>query len=145
QSFVAQVYQDLLGRAVDAVGFTAWTDLLDRTGSRERVVEGIQTSLEYRMKQVREAYLAVLHREVDPSGLKSFVSVLSSGSTPGQMRAQLFGSAEYLAQAGGTADGFLGALYRDELGRDLGPTGAAAWHAALANGGSREAVALGVL
>src|SRR5262249_14434875 len=46
---------------------------------------------------------------------------------------------------GGTAPGFLSALYRDELSRALDPTGAAVWGAALAGGAARSEVGLQVM
>jgi len=46
---------------------------------------------------------------------------------------------------GSTNDAFLRALYTDVLGRDIDPSGAASWTAALAQGQSRTAVAQQVL
>src|SRR5467141_1411967 len=45
QTFVNQVYQDLLGRMADSGGLAFWSGLVDQGVSRTRVVGQMQTSL----------------------------------------------------------------------------------------------------
>lgn len=50
------------------------------------------------------------------------------------LEGSLLGSSEYYADAGGTPDGFLTALYQDVLQRDIDPAGRAYWDGRLLSG-----------
>jgi uncharacterized protein (TIGR03118 family) len=135
QRFVAQVYQDLLHRAVDPSGFSFWSGLLNQGISRAQVVLGIESSMEFRTDQVMALYNQFLHRAVDPSGLATFTNFLAQGGTVEQVATMLVGSPEYfMNRGGGTNDGFLNALYQDGLRRAVDPSGRATFGTALANG-----------
>jgi hypothetical protein len=125
QRFVAQLYRDLLGREPDLLGLLGWSTWLDQGASREQVALGIEGSPEYLGGQVGALYLRLLHRPPDPAA-GGFVNLLLAGGTLGQVAALIAGSPEYFqARGGGTADGFLGALYQDALGRPADPVGLA--------------------
>ena len=61
------------------------------------------------------------------------------------LEAQLVGSQEFLAGAGGTNAGFVAEAYRELLGRDVDAAGATFWQNAIAAGTSRTAVAQALL
>jgi uncharacterized delta-60 repeat protein len=143
--FVAQVYEDLLGRPVDAGGLTNWTGALAQGNSRTWVVQAIAGSLEYQTKVVDSLYRKLLGRSADPTGLGVFTSALAAGATVEQVEAAIAGSPEYFNRAGGTNTAFLTALYRDILARPVDPAGSQTWGAALAGGMGRDAVAQLVL
>jgi len=153
QSFIYQVYLDLLHRQVDPSGMPFWSGELDQGVSRAQVVQSIENSLEYRTDQVEDLYQSYLGRSADPSGLASSLNLLLTASSylPSQvlylqLQANILGSAEYYQnRSGGTNSGFLSALYQDVLGRSIDPSGAIAFGAALANGMSRTLVAKAVL
>jgi hypothetical protein len=147
QRFLTRLYRDLLGRALDPSGAATWGGMLDQgLARRSDVARAIQTSLEYRLHQVRGLYATLLGRAADPVGLSTFVTLLTSGVSIDVIRAGVLGSAEYfLVRGGGTNAGFLAALYQDVLGRALDPAGQAAFGAVLAQGAPRDAVALLVL
>jgi hypothetical protein len=147
QRFVTQIYLDLLGRAVDSLGLGYWTSQIDQGGvSRTAVVAAIEQSPEYRGDEVQKLYTLLLHRSADSAGLTAFVGQLENGATVESVAGQIAGSGEYFTnRGGGTNDGFLTALYQDELGRALDPSGKANWEQALANGTSRATVALTIL
>jgi hypothetical protein len=127
QRYVAQLYSDLLGRAVDASGLTYWGGLLNAGVPRAAVVQALMTTSEFRQARVRQAYQELLGRAADPVGLNLFANFLNAGGAIEQMKAILLSSPEYLQRAGGTTAGFLSALYRDVLGRDIDLTSALVW------------------
>jgi uncharacterized repeat protein (TIGR01451 family) len=142
EQFVIQLYGDLLHRQADALGLASWCDLLDNGASRLQIVQGFQSSPEYRGDEVDAVYSRLLHRAADPAGRNSFVNFLESGGTVEQLEALIAGSPEYFQRrGGGTNDGFLNALYQDGLGRVVDAGGRATWDQALASGVSRTQVA----
>jgi hypothetical protein len=145
QQYVTQLYQDLLQRPPDDSGLAYWTGLLEQGASRQQVAAGITGSMEYLQLEVRQLYRGLLDRAADPGGLGAFTALLQGGGTVEQVAALITGSPEYSqARGGGTADGFLGALYTDALGRGADPTGQAVFGGALARGATREDVAAAV-
>jgi uncharacterized delta-60 repeat protein len=145
ERFVAQIYQELLHRSVDAAGLAHWADMLGQGALRDQVVLAIETSTEYRTHLVDSLYTSLLGRPADSDGLHAFVSLLDSGATAESVKAAILGSPEYLRRAGGTNLIFLSTVYHDVLGREVDPRGATAFMAELANGVSREEVAKEVL
>lgn len=146
QSFIAQVYQDLLHRAAEAQGIDFWNGLLNRGLSRTQVAQGIAATLESRTTQVQSLYLELLHRAADPLGLNTLVALLGAGGTLDHARASILGSAEYTqSRGGGTNAGWLAALYQDVFGRPIDVLGQTTFNLALARGASRAEVALTVL
>jgi hypothetical protein len=145
ESFVSQVYLDLLQRPVDQTGMANWTAALAHGMSQMQVVEAIETSLEYRTIEVTNLYTRFLHRAPDESGLDTFTAFLANGGSLEQVAQILSGSSEYfLTQGGGTNDGFLDALYRDALNRPVDAFGRASFDRALNGGASRADIARAV-
>src|SRR5262249_42264339 len=102
-------------------------------------------TLEYRTDQVQEVFGRLLHRPADALGLAAWVPFLQAGHTVEELAAAVASSPEYFQQSGGGADGFLHALYRDLLGREIDPFGQQTFAQALAEGAGREQVAAVVL
>jgi hypothetical protein len=134
QRFVAEVFRDLLGRPVDALGLSVWTVLLEVGATRAQVVQGIENTAEYRAAEVQALYRQYLRRDADPVGLSVFTGVLAGGGTAEQVAAALVGSAEYGQGPG--AGGFLPALYQDALHRAVDPQGQAVFGGQLAGPGT---------
>jgi hypothetical protein len=145
QSWLTQVYADLLHRPLDSSGLATWTNLLSQGDSRTQVVQLIETSLEYRTDIVEALYAQLLHRPADPSGLDTFTTFLGDGGTDVQVEAAILGSQEYFQLHGGTNDGFLAAIYQDVFNRSVDASGAQSWGLALAGGMTRDAVAQAIL
>jgi uncharacterized protein (TIGR03118 family) len=142
QLFVAELYQDLLARSVDAGALSGWAGFLDSGGSRAQVVAAIEASAEFRADEVESIYTLLLHRAAEPAAVNSWVGFLSGGGTVEQIAAAVAGSPEYLTNRGGsTNDGFLTALYGDALGRAVDTGSRTAWDRALMNGMTRAQVA----
>jgi protocatechuate 3,4-dioxygenase beta subunit len=125
QSYVYQLYRDLLGRTVDPAGLQTWSSQLDAGTPRNLVVQAIQGSLEYRTKLVNDTYFLLLGRRADPQGMQSGLNVLASlplyiGAAPGleQLKLRLLSSTEYFQNRGGNSNvGYVNALFQDILGR----------------------------
>lgn len=149
--FVAQLYLDLLGRVVDSSGLQFWGGVIDAgIMSRTQVVQGIESSQEYRIVQVNSAYQQILGRQADPTGLNSFVQFLQSGATVEQLKALLAGSQEFLnnAQAMDTTSGlttanqkFVDFLFQKVLTRTADSGGLTGFTNALTGGTSPMTVA----
>jgi hypothetical protein len=146
-TFIAQVYQDLLGRAADPGGLAYWSGQLNQGAlTRSQVALAIENSLEYQTAEVEGVYSRYLHRTADPGGLAGWTAFLQAGGTLQQLEAQIAGSGEYFqVRGGGTNDGFLDALYQDALGRSVDTDGRTGWDGALANGTTPAQVAAAVL
>ncbi len=97
--FVAQQYQDLLGRPLDAAGQSYWTARLRTTWSGARVVEGFMDSSEFRGVA---APIVRLHLGVDagPPGpsdeIRDEMGVLRTADTPTEVAETLTEIAETL-------------------------------------------------
>jgi thermitase len=79
-------------------------------------------------------------------GSNPTVGTLSQPIASGDaLRAQILGSEEFRDVHGGTDAGFLDALYRDVLGRPIGPEETDAWLAQIAGGTGRAGVAATIL
>ncbi|HLJ95654.1 MAG TPA: DUF4214 domain-containing protein [Gemmataceae bacterium] len=153
--FVAQVYLDLLHRIVDASGLQFWGGVLDAgTMNRTQVVQGIESSLEYRVVEVNAAYQQILGRPADPTGLGNFVQFLQSGGSVEQLKAILGSSQEFIndAQAQDTTAGlttanqkFVDFLFQKVFNRPADSGGLNAFTTALGNGASPLTVASVIL
>jgi hypothetical protein len=146
QTYVARLYQDLLGRPADSGGLAFFTGLLDTGGAtRAQVVQMFLSSSEYRALVVNRLYEKYLNRSADAAGLSGNVTALSQGATDEQVALALLASPEFFADAGSTNTGFVQALYQDILHRTPGPTEVANWLTVLHGGVSRAAVAGAIL
>lgn len=153
QSYIAQLYRDLLRREADAGGLQRWSGLLDSGTPRQAVVTGILSSTEYLTLQVNQLYQAYFGRPADPAGLATWLQVLTNitqfappGTNPVEfVKAQLLGSPEYFQRHGSTNQGFLTAIYLAVLERPIDPPSLAGWNAQLNSGASRVGVARAIL
>lgn len=113
--------------------------------SRSQVVYDILNSAEARTDLVEGYYKDFLGRPADPGGLAFWVGQLNSGLSDQSVLEGILGSAEFYTDSGGTAAGFVTALYGDLLGRAPDPGGLAFWENALSSGASRSSVVAGIL
>jgi hypothetical protein len=87
-AFVARLYKICLERAYEQEGLNYWVNaLVDRTMTGSSVAQGFFSSQEFKNRKldntefVTTAYWAILNREPDPTGLKSWVDALERGKT----------------------------------------------------------------
>ena len=144
QAVVRALYQDLLGRPVDASGLATWTGLLGRGVSQSALVASLTKSGEYVRLRVgqpkkpslqeasQEAYWEVLGRAPDAGGLAAWSREILAGRVPvDDVQRRLYSSQEFYVKSGGTPGGFVAHLYQSILGRPAAPSDITRWAAHL--------------
>jgi hypothetical protein len=96
--FVADMYQDLLGRAADASTAASLLGMLAGGSSRVDVAMAVLTSTDYQATFVNGLYQKLLGRPAGPTELSADVSTLQSGGTDEQVIAGIVSSPEYFAK-----------------------------------------------
>jgi hypothetical protein len=96
--FLSALFQDALGRPIDAGARTNFNQQLAAGVTRGQVAAAIFGSTEYRQDLVGSFYLRFLRRPADSGGLASFVLALGNGAKDEDVIAALIASAEYLAR-----------------------------------------------
>ena len=144
QDYVAQLYQDVLGRTPDSGGISYWASFLDQGVSRGLVAGQLAHTTEALTLTLDHLYQNYLDRQADPTAVAVFLPLLASGQDD-TVQAQLLGSPEYsqLHQANSLHD-FLAHLYVDVLGRPADAP-AEAYFSGAQFGGDRDAIALAVV
>jgi len=130
--FLTALYQDALGRPVDASGQAAFDQALTAGLSRTQAALLLFQSQEYRTDLVQSLYQQFLHRAADPGGLSAMLSALQNGASDAQVVAVLVGSDEYFAHLGATATTLVSSANPSVFGQSVtftatvAPTAAAA-------------------
>jgi len=147
QSYVAQLYRDLLHREADPGGLATWTALLDQgTLTTFQVASGIEGSPEAHNLILDQLYAKLLLRPVDPTGRIGWLDFLAGGGTTEELEANILGSPEYaIRRGGGTNAGFLTAAYQDIFSRPVDPVGVLGWGQVLSEGATHTDVAAALL
>jgi hypothetical protein len=141
-AFLTAVYQDVLHRAVDPSGHAYWLGLLNSGTPRADVSLAIVNSVEHRTDIIEGFYSSLLNRTADAQGLNGFLQKFEDGWTESQIKSLFYGSNEYLqTRGGGTASGFVDALYQDQLDHAADSQSQALLGQLLADGQTRVYVA----
>lgn len=143
--FIVGAYQRLLGRAADEDGLDFHLGRLAAGGDRTRraLAYGLLFSAEGSRQEVRRAYDDLLGRTPDVVGEDYWTAHLQ-GHGVLDLRVLLLASDEFRANAGGTDDGWLDAVYQEVLAREPDAGGRAYWRGLLAGGTPRVLVAAGL-
>lgn len=96
-SFVARLYQAVLGREPDPAGAAYWSGALTRGSSRAGVAAALLTSREAVARRVDGAYRALLRRPPDPAGAAFWVPRVAAADERVLVRA-IVGGGEYLGR-----------------------------------------------
>ena len=96
-TYVAALYQGILGRTAGSAEVALWTDAVSTRGTFA-VTQGFWRSYESALRRVDAAYQRYLGRSADPAGLATWPSVLLTRGE-GELRSQLVGSLEYWNRA----------------------------------------------
>jgi hypothetical protein len=96
--FLANLSQDVLGRALDASGEQVFSQDLQNGISRLAVVNAVLYSSEADEVVVNNYFQRFLKRQADPLGMTSLANALQNGVTDDQVIATIAGSGEYLAR-----------------------------------------------
>ncbi|MCR9127134.1 MAG: DUF4214 domain-containing protein [Rhodobacteraceae bacterium] len=145
--FIGQIYQNVLGREVDATGLSGWSAVLENGGTRQDVVLGLSESTEFKNASALSAlnftearsetvwaddlfrlYQATLDRAPDLAGLLGWSGQLGNQASFLDIVSGFVGSIEFSNTYGLTTDrDFVGLLYRNVLGRDADEAGFDFW------------------
>lgn len=131
--YIDHMFSLFLERQPTDVERAAWvTNVeLDR---RFELTNALVVSNEWAGVMIDRFYNDALGRGADDAGRQHWLGQVASGVRIETIGAHFYGSPEYFAQAGGTNEGFVRALYRDLLGREADAGGLASWAAALDSG-----------
>jgi hypothetical protein len=94
--FLSALYQDALGRPVDASGQSHFAQALAQGRTREQVAEAVFASDEFRQDLVQSYYQHFLGRDAEPGGLQYWTQWLRQGRTTAGLIAGFAGSTERL-------------------------------------------------
>jgi hypothetical protein len=130
-AYITAVYNDLFERDPDPTGLAGWTWALTHGTPYGAVADGITYSNEFRRRLITEAYRTYLGRTPDAAGLSGWLGAMQRGVQIQHMEAGFLASDEYYRAAGGTAAGWITALYADVLGRAPSGADVSAWSAAI--------------
>lgn len=134
EDFVAQQYEDFLGRSPDGAGLRYWSDLLDAGTPPSALIEALATSDEFEgvIAPVVRLYFAFFDRAPDHGGLIYWSGLLRHGVTVDQVAQEFARSAEFRATYGRLSDrAYVDLAYRNVLGRPADAGGQAYWLARL--------------
>lgn len=143
QSYVTQLYRDLLGREPDSQGLNSFiTALSQNTFTRAQVVKAMINTDEARTHAVQNLYQLYLGRAADTRGLDLSLRFLKTGGPLQKIRTVIVGSNEYFqSRSGSNNTTFLSNVYRDVLGRVIDSVGQSLGGQALTAGTERAKVA----
>ena len=140
-NFLANLWQDLLGRAITPAEKVTLLNFINRGGSRYQVALILMNSVEYRTRLTQGLYQQFLERDATESEVSAVLTALQQGATTDQIIVLILGSNEYYQNRGhGTINGFLEQIYNDLLERPIDDSARAAFTSLLSNGFSRQQI-----
>lgn len=98
QAWVTRLYADVLGRTPSAAEVGVWTRRIAAGMSQPEVARRFLVSTEHVTAVVDGYYVALLGRNVDPSGQRTWVGALQGGTRLETVVGRIIGSAEYLSR-----------------------------------------------
>ena len=119
ESFLENLYIDLLGRNHDEVGFNAYVGALANATPRDEIADSFLHSPEYFGRRVQDLYRDHLGRDADAESLGSYLASLLDGRSLDDVRTEILTSVEY-SRLHPTDEDFVAALYQELLGRAPG-------------------------
>ena len=95
RQWVANLYQDVLGRAPATSEIDSWQQQLSQGLNRGDIASGFLLSTEHLTSVVNGYYVQLLHRNIDPAGAYTWVTAIQAGSRDEEIIASIVSSAEY--------------------------------------------------
>jgi len=142
ETYVAAIYQDILGRPIDPGTKISVQNRLQNGESALEISAEITHSDEHFADLVQSTYGALLGRGADSSALDYWIGLGASGLTDEKLEEEILASDEFYARVGGTDEAFIGTLYSTLLDRPADMTGEAYWLGQLNSGASRFQISL---
>jgi hypothetical protein len=115
-SYVQNLYLDVLHRSGDTAGINFWVGRLNNNTSRFQLAQFFWTSTEHRGVEVDFYYTHFLHRNADGGGRALWIQKLQSGQGEFSVIINFLTSTEYINQHN-TQVAFVDAVYADVLNR----------------------------
>ncbi len=144
EDWAAAIVLDVVGRQANHREVVLTVDRLDRRWLKADIAVSLTRGSEWAGTVVDEVYGLILHREPDEAGRAHWVSRLGDGAWTRNVAADLFASPEFTELSGGTAEGYVDAVYERVLGRTPDRDGAAYWTDRIVGGAPRSDVAIHV-
>lgn len=133
--FVDGVHQVFLRRPSTADDVRVWLGFFGAGIAVPFLPSALARSNAWLTEEVRVAYRIALDRAPDPGGLRYWTGQLGRGQSVRRITAQIYGSAEFFARAGGTNEAFVRRLYLLILHRPVDPAGLRHWLARIRRAG----------
>lgn len=140
-SWVYAAYWDVLERPPTTAQQGLRAEQLADGRSRRSIADELVRSAEHAGVIVDRTYARVLGRAPDAPSRSYWIDRLRTGERPTTVASFLYGSAELFQRYGGTAEAYVTFLYRDVLGREPDPAGAAYWAGRIEAGDNRTGLA----
>lgn len=140
-AYVDAIYQLFGGRAATAAEKSYWAPAV-ASGNRLALTSALSVTDSWAGTRLNDLYQTVFERSADAGGRAYWLDQIRRGLTLESAGVEFYRSAEYFQRSGGTNASWIGALYRDLLGRSADGGGVAYWVGQLERGGQpRSAVA----
>jgi hypothetical protein len=115
--FVNRAFSTILDRPAEQSAVNYYTNqLATNQMTTSQIALQIQTSLESRVDEVKNAYQTLLNRAPDPDALQANTLFLMNGGTVAQLDANIVASQEYFEAQGGTNSAWISALFKAATG-----------------------------
>jgi uncharacterized protein YkwD len=138
--WIGRMYQEVLGRTAGPDEIAGWLSLLRSGATRVQVADNIAGSQEAYGQLVTQIFHDLLGRDPDAATAATYVNMLQSGSHRADIEAAVVVGPEYVAEHGGTDDGWVRGLYQDLLGRPASDGEVALWVGVLASSSRLDVV-----
>ena len=144
EDWAAAIVLDVVGRQATHREVELTADRLDRGWPKADIAVGLTRGSEWAGMVVDDLYELILHRGPDSAGRAYWVDRLGGGSWTRDVASDLFGSPEFTELSGGTAMGYVDAVYERVLGRTPDRGGIDYWTFSIEQGAPRSEVAIHV-
>ncbi len=142
--WIDRAYRAILGRPASAAEVSAQLLALNPPSNIAGFASQVTHASESYTYFIRQAYNTYLGRGADAGGLAYWLDRMTRGvTTDEQLESQFIGSAEYIANHGGSGAGWVASMYVDLLGRPASPSEVSFWVGRLAVGVAAPTIAFG--
>lgn len=142
ETYVAAIYHDVLGRAIDPGAKAFVATELQQGDSVFDISAQIADSNEHFADLIQSDYAKFLGRGAEAAGVDAWLSLGAMDRPDEYLEAKILASDEFYARVGATNEGYVDALYGALLGRPADAAGEATWLEQLESGASRFQISL---
>lgn len=125
--WIITLYTNILGRAPSLEEWNNWVKAVNRGVTFKQVAEAFMYSRERRGQIIDGLYRQYLGRAADNAGIDFWIGVWNANGGPEHVQAGIIGSREFYRFSGNTDAGWVKALYKNVLGREVDEAGLKHW------------------